>query len=251
MDRRILLGAAFVLCAAGVFGLLNSNKSEPAPLPVVNIKVDEIPVWIARVPLSRGDKISPVDLQASVVTRDIAIANGVITSELFKLQEGAVAGMDMEANAIIAENQLLVPGQPEYTELLLGKDMVPYPINIDDSDGLTAMLTPGDVVDVVLIASPDQNLATSKSLNSFRGLSVTPLLQNRRVLEIKSGSGDDRTVVVSLTKEEVTHMMIARRIGLLDVYKSTETALPEVRVSDVLSDFTTVTELRGQNRDEN
>ena len=251
MDRRILLGAAFVLCTAGVFGLLNSNKSEPAPLPVVSVKVDEVPVWIARMPISKGEKISPVDLKASVVPREVAIASGVITSELFTLKEGAVAGVDIEFDAIIAENLILVPGQPEYTELLLGKDMVPYPINIEDSDGLTAMLTPGDVVDVVLIASPDQNLANSQNLNSFRDLSVTPLLQNRRVLEIKSGKGHDRTVVVSLTKEEVTHMMIARRIGLLDVYKSTDTALPEVRVSDVLSDFTTVTELRGRNREEN
>ena len=168
----------------------------------------------------------------------------------FILRDGTLAGMDIDQGSIVAENQLLVPGQSGYVELLLGKDMVPYPINIDDSAGLTRLLTPGDIVDVVLIASPDQNLAASPNLSSFQKLSVTPLLHNRRVLEIKPGSGNNKTVVVSLTKKEVTHMMIARRIGLLDVYKSTETILPGVRVSDVLSDFTTVTELRGQTREE-
>ena len=249
MDRRILLGAAFILCSAGIFGLLNNALSKTTATPTVaETEIDEIQVWFARSPMTKGSKISPVDLKAGIVSREYALANGIDTVERFTLPDGAIAGVDFDANAIVAENLLLIPGQPEYIELLLGEDMVPYPVNIDDIDGLTELLTPGDLVNVVLIASPDQNLANSQNLNSFKGLSVTPLLQNRRVLEIKSGNNDRRTVVVGLTKEEVTHMMIARRIGLLDVYKSTENALPEVRVSDVLSDFTSVTELRGSSR---
>ena len=55
MDRRLLLGAAFILCAAGIFGLLN-RSSEPEPVPIADITQDEIAVWLARVPLKKGTR---------------------------------------------------------------------------------------------------------------------------------------------------------------------------------------------------
>ena len=247
MDRRILLGAAFVFCAAGVYGLLTRAEKEVAPVaePLPEVVMTE--VWVAKQPVKRGEKINPVRLQAQRVALEVAQEAGVVSEKRFAIQEGAVAGMDFAVGTIIAENQLLVPGQPEYLELLLGADKVPYPISFESNDVIITMISPGDYVDVMLIASMDQNLAARKTLNSgsFEGLSVTPLLKKRRVLEIKEPDSGNSTVVISLEKKDISRMMIARRIGLLDVYKSGQSPLSEAHVSDVLKDYTRVTELRG------
>ncbi|MFK0573727.1 Flp pilus assembly protein CpaB [Endozoicomonas sp.] len=245
MDRRILLGAAFIFCAAGVYGLLtNTGKVvEPVAEPLPEVTMTE--VWIVKQPVKRGEKMNPVRLQAQRVAPEVAQKAGVLSEKRFAIQEGAVAGMDFAAGAIIAENQLLSPGQPEYLELLLGPDKVPYPISFESNDAMITMISAGDYVDVMLIASVDQNLAARKTLNSFEGLSVTPLLKKRRVLEIKEADSGNSTVVISLEKKDISRMMIARRIGLLDVYKSGQSPLSEAHVSDVLKDYTSVTELRG------
>lgn len=248
MDRRILLAVAFILGATGVYGLLTSMNKE------VETQVVDAPpvpamteVWITNHPVKKGEKINPVVLKATSVLTETAREAGVTGEARFEMQEGAVAGIDFAQGTIIAENQLLLPGQSEYMELLLGPNRVPYPISFEGHDAMVTMIAPGDYVDVMLIASVDENLAEGNNLNSFEGLSVTPLLKKCRVLEVNApaSSGGNSTVVISLAKKEVSRMMIARRIGVLDVYKSGQSPLPEAHVSDVLKDFTSVTELRG------
>ena len=245
MDRRILLGAAFVFCAVGVYGLLNSSKTqelevvkEAPPAPTMT------EVWVAQQPLKKGDVINSVHLKAKMVLEKEAQIAGVMAEKRYEILEGAIAGKDFAKDEIIAENQIVVPGHPQYLTLLMGPDQVPYPISFDGDDAMLTMISPGEYVDVMLIASVDENLANNRSLNSFDGLSVTPLLKKRQVLEIRRDDSNS-TVVISLNKKDISRMMIARRIGLLDVYKSGRSSITEAHVSDVLKNYTSVTELRG------
>lgn len=248
MDRRIILGSAFLLCAAGVFGLLTNRESPTAEPVITDTGATLVEVWMADAEIQKGDGITPVLLKANKVPESEAYEAGVVSVTRFDIEPGTLAGIDFEAGTIIPENKLLMPGQPGHMSLLLGPDRVPYPIEIEGRIALIDILAPGDEVDVVLIASSDQNLAANQSLSSYRGLTVTPLLKARQVVDIRENQSGETTVVIGLSHKEVSQMMIARRIGLLDVYKSTADSMPEMRVGDVLSDFTSVTELRGRER---
>ncbi|AMO55924.1 Flp pilus assembly protein CpaB [Endozoicomonas montiporae] len=248
MDRRLILGSAFILCTAGIFGFLTSNRSAPEENVSAPSGEPFFEVWVAESAINKADVIEPVMLKITKVPESEAYKAGVVNKKRFDIPPGALAGVDFETGSIIPENKLLVPGQPGHMSLLLGPDQVPYPIKIEGQIALIDILAPGDEVDVVLIASSDQNLAANPSLNSYRGLTVTPLLKARPVVDVKESKDDGITVVIALSRQEVSQMMIARRIGLLDVYKSSADAMTEMRVGDVLSDFTSVTELRGRER---
>ena len=246
MDRRILLGAAFVFCTAGVYSLFNTNPSSTEVETVEQVPLAPVmtEVWVTQQALKPGDAINPTDLQAKMVLQEDAQAAGVVAEKRYDIIKGAISGQDFAEGEILAENQLVVPGDPKYLELLLGPDQVPYPISLKDNDAMFTMISPGEYVDVMLIASVDENLATNKNLNSFDGLSVTPLLKKRQVLEVRAEDSNS-TVILSLDKKDISRMMIARRIGILDIYKSGQAPLSEAHVSDVLKNYTSVTELRG------
>ena len=248
MDRRLLLSSAFILYTIGMFGFLTSDRFKPVETVDTPSGEPLFEVWVTETPIAKGDVVDPVMLKITKVPESEAYEAGVVSNERFEILPGTLAATDFDHHTIIPENKLLAPGRPGHMSLLLGPDQVPYPINVEGQIALIDILAPGDMVDVVLIASSDQNMASNPSLNSYRGLTVTPLLKKRPVVEIKESKSDEITVVISLNRQEVSQMMIARRIGLLDVYKSSTDTMPEMRVGDVLSDFTSVTELRGRER---
>ena len=260
MDRRIVLSIAFLLCAGGIYGLLTQQSDQPADEPLTELEQQQpdqrIQVWVAQRPFALGEKIHPADLKAQLLEPDKARAQGITTSELLQLGEGTLAGTYISTGAVILENQLLRPGQPAFTDFLLQPDKVPYPLVLAGNKGYNSILTPGDRVDVVLIATPGRNLADKQVGDAYQGLRVTPVLKSRHVVDIQksenvTGESGNTTVIVALSHKDVSKMMIASRIGLIDVYKSTTSSLPSVEVSDVLSDFTSVTELRGREREVN
>ncbi|MCG8530284.1 MAG: RcpC/CpaB family pilus assembly protein, partial [Desulfovibrionales bacterium] len=165
---------------------------------------------------------------------------------------GSLAGMAMVADTVLTQAHLITPDHPDYIELILKPGMVPYPLQFDKNSGYPLVLAPGDKVDVVMISSLNQNLAEDDDVNSFDGLSVAPLLQSRKVLQVDDGKGGllgdtgKLTVVLELSRPQVSQLMLAKRVGLLDIHKATGVVLPQVRAGDVLPDFSSVVELRGK-----
>ncbi|MGY0217805.1 Flp pilus assembly protein CpaB [Endozoicomonadaceae bacterium StTr2] len=256
MDRRILLVIAFLLCAGGIFGLLNQPDT-PEPQPETSTAVTppqerpRIQVWVATKDYKLGDSINPSDLEPRSLLLDKARELGVTTEKVLQLEEGMLAGSHIRTGTIVAEHQLLRPGQPAFIDYMLRPDKVPYPLTIDGNKGYNGSLVPGDRVDVVLISSPGRNLADKPVGDSYQGLEVTPVLNSRRIVDVRepSAMSSQMTVTIALRPEDVSKMIVASRIGLLDVYKSTTQAVPAIRVEDVLPEFTTIVEMRADQRD--
>ena len=246
MDRRILLGAAFVLSVGGVYGLLTSNKSAEPSVIITEQGETHIPVWLVRRELKKGELFTLDDLKPGTLPEEDALEQGITTKDRFTFEKGSLINEDLPVDAVLSEHHIVKPDDPRYIDLFTAPDMVPYPLSFDKGNGYPLVLNPGDRVDVVMISSLKQNLANKSTVDSFQGLSVAPLLSTRKVLKVDNNRDSESiTVVLELSRKEVSQLMLARRVGVLDVHKSTTTPLPRVRAGDVLPDFSSVTELRG------
>ena len=250
MDRRLLLGASFLLCAVGVFGLLRSLTSGAEEIPVVYEAQPEetensINVWTVGRTLEKGDEIHRQDLQPAVISSEMAQQYGINRDNRFTLPSGSLAGTPLTEGSVVTQKQLVAPGDSGYFQLLLGEDMLAHTLDVSRSDFVAGNITVGDRVDIVLIASPDYNLAANERSGSHRSLSLSPIIRARRVLDMSS-KGD--SLVIGLTPNEVSRVMLARRAGILKVLESKSAPLPGMHVNDVLPGFHSVRELRGGNR---
>lgn len=250
MLRRLLLVAAFLFCAVGVYGLLagSSGGAENRPATVTTDSRTEVEVWQARHTLAKGAPVSFQDLESFRFIKDKDERPSP-----FEIKPGAIARAEISAGTRMTNQLLVAPGDADYIDHLITPGMIPYPFTVAGSSH-QGVLTPGDRVDVVMIASLEQNLASGTQLTDFRGLSIGPLLTQRRVLAVEgkavleTSASAESTIILELSRDEVSRLMIAKRIGVLDIHKSVGTALPTVRTGDVLPGYSSVTELRGTER---
>lgn len=255
MLRRLLLVGAFVFCAIGVFGLLNNNdKSEPASVAAVH-QEKQVQVWRARRTLTGGERVTRQDLEAAMITPPPGQNQQKEQPTLTLLKPGAIARESIIAGTRVTDLLLVTPGDPDYINHLIKPGMIPYPLTINGSN-YQSVLASGDRVDVVMIASLEQNLANNAKLSGYRGFSIGPLLSGLRVLAVQDAplldtGKKDSTVILELSRDQVSRILVARRIGQLDIHKSTGVALPTVRTGDVLPGYSSVTELRGAERQVN
>ena len=134
--------------------------------------------------------------------------------------------------------------------------MSPYALTINRKDFIGSGISVGDIVDVLILTSDEQNISeTSRSdyIKSFRSLSVSPLLRNIRVLAIEEEDVEILSLTIELNREHIAKMVIARRIGIVEIIKSSGNAFysngsMNADTHDVLPNFKSVTEIRGPNK---
>ncbi len=250
MSRRVLLFLAFFLIIGGGYGLL--TKEDKQPKETAQVELIEFSAWRASRSLQQGEPVTAADLRPVTLSQQQAEQLGLTSQERFSLINDSLAAQPIAAGSIVSEQDIAGPDHPEYVELLLAPGMVAYPVTFAGNTGYPLVLSPGDFVDVVMISSLSQNMAENDTVNKFQGLSVAPLLRARKVLKVGENMVEEgqpaiaeTTLVLELSREEVSQMMLAKRVGLLDFHKSIEEPLPQVRAGDVLPDFSSVTELRG------
>ena len=75
-------------------------------------------------------------------------------------------------------------------------------------------------------------------------------MQSLRIISIENSNNTDPAGTLSITaalnRRDAHKMLIASRIGEIDVFKSGSSSLINTRVGDVLSDLTSIIELRGR-----
>lgn len=251
MLRRLLLVAAFLFCAVGIYGLLaGHDKSAPQPQMVVDVVEDNerVEVWKPRQPIAKGSQVALEDLVAS-----LSSAESDQDLPTLKLAPGAIAKVDIAPETSVTKQMLVMPDDPEYIDYLITPGMIPYSLTLPSGSNYQSILTPGDRVDVVMIAALEQNLASGTQLTDFRGLSIGRLLSGLRVIALSKagffkGSSEGGSVVLELNHEQLAKLLLARRVGVLDIHKSTGAEQPVVRTGDVLNGYSSVTELRGNRR---
>ena len=258
MKRRLILITTFVLGAAVLWALLPEDDNDESNSETS--QNETVLVWAAYAPIDKGETITLAHVRPARIPYEQAQELGAtrfpITEDI-----GYIATIDFESGDIVSQKDLCtfggeIPEAQECQKLISNQDKTPYPITIKSSSDLRDLIKPGDHIDVMLIATPDHSLAYREELDSYQGLSAIPLLRQQIVVQVPplkdeeeySGKSVEQTVIVALTPENAAKVMVAKRIGALDIHKSTRVPLPETDVSKIVPDFSIIKELRGNIR---
>lgn len=259
MKRRLILITTFVLGAAVLWVLLpeNDNSGESDTEASHN---ESVLVWAAYAPIDKGETITLAHVRPARIPYEQAQELGATRFPITE-ETGYVATVDFQSGDIVSQRNLCtfngdIPEAQECQKLISDQDKTSYPLIIKSSSDLRELVKPGDYIDVMLIAKPDTSLAYREELTSYQGLSAIPLLRQQVVVQVPSlkdeeeysGKAVEQTVVVALTPENAAKVMIAKRVGVLDIHKSTRVPLPETDISKIVPDFSIIKELRGNIR---
>ena len=259
MKRRLILITTFVLGATVLWALLPEDDSSDED-SAQDSQNESVLVWAAYAPIDKGETITLSHVHPARIPYEQAQELGATR---FPINDdiGYVATVTFESGDIVSQKDLCTFGgeiseAQECQKLITNQDKTPYPITIKSSSDLRNLIKPGDHIDVMLIATPDQSLAYREELTSYQGLTAVPLLRQQIVVQVPplkdeeeySENNIEQTVIVALTPENAAKVMVAKRIGALDIHKSTRVPLPETDISKIVPDFSIIKELRGNVR---
>ncbi len=261
MGQKVILLVAFLAIGVGVYGLTGNLFKQPMPPPErVEIeqspRIEQVLVWAFTRDIDTKEVVSVQDVERLQVPENDAIRNQWLLASEPKpaIEPGSVVRSSLNAGQPFKSSLVVAPNSPEFIDLIITPGYIPYSYLANTEAVYGGLIKVGDFVDIVSLTSLKQNLAHGEVMTDFRGVTVNPLLIRRRVLQVEAPTleGKARTevnVVLELTKEDVAKMVIAKRIGLLELHKSMSAdSQHHADTGDVLPDFFSVTELRGNAR---
>lgn len=255
MSQRIFFILAFLAIAVGVLGLsgfFQSKNTTASNISNVSIQVAQL-----KNPVSRGTMITADNIRYLRLREDDALQQGIVADVIINQVPGMVAKRDLTLTDYLSMGDFIVPGDPGYLDAVIEDHMTPYALTIERKDFIGSGISVGDHVDVIILTSDEQNIGeTSRSnhIESFRSLTVSPLLRNVRVLAIDEEEEEELLpLTIELDRDQVAKMVIARRIGIIEVIKSSNASQQKLLgmkadTHDVLPNFQSVTEIRGQSK---
>jgi len=265
VQNKWIFTVAFLAVLFGIIGLF-SRLTVPANAQgnTVTLKTTEqikmVNVWRARSPIPAGQLLSSTlfkqDSLSLVDANDLGLMQGKLT-----ISDDAISRANLMVDDLLQAAHIVTPNTADYIDLLLAPGMTPYPIAVDPFAVYGGQIKVGDYVDVITLMSKSANIASNKRIG-LDEITVSPLLIARRVLAIsaqepaeaviKTQKSNDKTVqqrlIIELTRQEVAQMAIAKRIGIIEIYKSVNATIAEqtrANSKDVLPRSNTITEFRG------
>ncbi len=257
MNSKIVFLFAFAVIFSGV--LILTSESETPQTTVEAPPVEPtVTFWVAARPMEKAGFVKRQDIKRITLPASKAAELGVTENIDFSLALDAIAAANIDAGKAVFPQDFLTQEDPGYIDTIIQPEQVAYPLEIKDPVAMLSNLSPGDYIDLVILTSSHQNVVEEGVNHAFKSLEVAPLLSYKRLLSIKQsavGENSDEvnsaTLFVELSREDVARMLIAKRVGEIEVFKSSglkQASESRAVTRDVLSGYHTVNELRGANR---
>jgi pilus assembly protein CpaB len=269
----IIAFVAILLSLIGLFNNLSSTKASDLQgsqsLPEKTIVFTQ--VWRSTTPIKAGKTLSKIHFTSEKLPLTEALQQELKTGPL-NFIKASVIGNNMAADELLLNNNIVPPTDANYINLILTPGMTPYPLQLDALAIYGGKITAGDFIDVITLTSKNTNIANNKRISDFADITVAPLLVSRRVLAVygdaaltdllpsdkktvkqtnKSNAAkksEKTTLILELSRPDAAKMAIAKRIGIIEIYKSVGLAIAEgtrAVTKDVLPELNTITEFRG------
>lgn len=262
MRQNMILLIAFISIAIGLFGISESYFNPKETETEAKIEVQEeskITVWLMKEPLKEGEQITLANVYKKQIVESKANEVGIYQDVEIEIKPGDVVRQDFARDDYFTQQSIVNKKSPEYIDLILKQGMVPYPFATNISTVYGGVIDVGDYIDVISLTSLEQNFADNERVDSYRSVSVSPLLTAVRILAVedvgKSIDKNNVTLVLELSRSDIAKMVIAKRVSQLEVHKSSiesfgghNLSVHKADTGDVLPDYFSVTELRGKER---
>ncbi|WP_028021813.1 Flp pilus assembly protein CpaB [Enterovibrio calviensis] len=254
MSQRVFFVIAVLTIIIGLLGLTGMFRFNQTA--VVDTSIPTFQVAQLEAPLAKGELLKRTNVRYFRVREQEAMTKGIAQDTSLELVAGMIAAKDISNSTFVTQSDFISPGDKGYIEAAIEPGMTPYSFGLTSRDFLGSGISVGDHIDVLVLTSDEQNIGESgrnNAIQSFRTLSVSPLLQNVKILAIEGESNsktEDLPITIELAREQIGKMVIARRIGVIEVIKSlNQTTLGmNADTHDVLPNFKSVIEIRGQDK---
>ncbi|MCZ2722860.1 hypothetical protein O1D97_14895 [Marinomonas sp. 15G1-11] len=256
MGQRGIFLIGFICVFLGAFGLY--LQMQKAPVAVSNtVALEEekkIRVILSNQDLIKGTPVKPEYFRYSYVSESDALENGIAEDLTIEFGPGMLLAKDMHKDEYLAYHFLLSPGDINYIDSQLAEGMSPYALEIAKDNFYGSGINVGDLIDIVVLTSDEENIGNSGRdgrIDSFRTLAVSPLITQAKVLNIDTlpETRQELSLTIELSREEIAKMIIATKIGLVEVFRSSPSVelsnTTRAKTQDVLSDYQSVLEYRG------
>jgi|GEM_PF-2944543 len=229
----IYLALTFSLCGLiGIYFVLSSQVvAQTKDSAVVEPKVAVLSLNTA---LKQGRKLQLKQLtwlQLPQSQADQLI--GYINRKDFNQQRflNAIARRDLNADAVIRNDDLISTNEPGYFAASLAKNMRAVAIKVDPQSAIAGLIQPGDHVDVLLFHELQRNSDQDKWLIASSS-SVKTLISNVRLMALDDSASKQQeasqtsykdkfskqsTVTLEVTSIQAEQLAVAERIGKLSL----------------------------------
>jgi pilus assembly protein CpaB len=263
MNSKLVIVIAMCAIGLGVYGL-TSSEPEKKVAPAVEVQEQKLKVFVASQDISKGDEITRDKVSIEWVSVSEANLKGIDKDLVLTFDTINLARNNIIKNRIIYPESVVTPESQEYLDFITTPGFVPFPLEVDTSSIIGGVIHSGTLVDVLALASTQQNMAETERVSQFKGITLTPVLMSIKVLRVsannqesevvnkelaKNKSDNKALIVLELTQKQVATLTIAKRIAQLEVHKSLGNPTKQqlsADAGDVLEDYRAIKEFRAE-----
>lgn len=254
MKVKLIIVLAVMTILFGLYGL-GESLSLFTPQKIQPAKEVKIKVWRLKKEVNMSEEINRHMLALELMPEQKANALSFSEDVTLDLIPGTVFKSELKKGTYISMSDLITPEEDGYIDYVIAPERIPFPITVDPSSITGGVIRSGTIVDILALTSP-QNMNNS-TRNVKKSVSITPIFTGVKVLQVKRSvikgnrSNDVETEVISLilelTREQATKLIVAKKIADIEVYKSTgkyDSSDLQADAGDILKDFNAITEYR-------
>ncbi|OIQ25106.1 RcpC/CpaB family pilus assembly protein [uncultured Vibrio sp.] len=230
MNSKIIISLAFVAISIGLYGVVNAPGESMPVQPEVPTKVVTYKVWQLTHPAVKGQQLKRSDFEIKHLSQAQASPLGIDQDIELNWNGPVFAVRDIAANEWVDPNMLTSPGDSQYLQAVIQPGFVPYNVTVPGKDVLGGTIAVGDLVDISVLSTPDQNLSSEDTVSDIQHLTMTPLLAQVLVLDMVSSEKavstltlekeTQVTLILQVSNQQLAQLTVAQRIAEVAVHKS-------------------------------
>ena len=197
-------------------------------------RVQKVEVLIASSNIESGRVFSSSSFEwKSVDKSELNKLVSYIARDSFDIQSlhGSVINGDFKKGRIISSDDFIFPDNGGYLSLVLKEGYRAVSVPVDQVTASSGLIGPGDWVDLVLIASKEEELRTNNNdtqdlyvktiLEKVKVLAFNDAVRHDKYLEVQKGNKgfvpDDSAVTLQVSALEANKIILAKQLGTLSM----------------------------------
>lgn len=226
MPLRVII-AAILLVASGGLGWLAFQVLNPVSAEAVERPVAQMRLLVAAQALQTGVLLKDSDLREREVPADQVPEGAVLAGEdAMPEVRGAMLRRYLDAGAPLVRGDVLRPRDRGFLAAVLSPGARAVSIGVDAKTGASGLISPGDIVDVILTqefqrgeASEGRRLVAETVLTGIRVIAVDQQIAQGAPTPTpglpSTGSRVASTVTLQVTPDQSERVALAERMGRL------------------------------------
>lgn len=207
---------------------------QPVAEELTETKVKKVEVLIASSDIASGRVFSSSSFEwKSVDKSELNKLVSYIARDSFDIQSlhGSVINGDFKKGRIISSDDFIFPDNGGYLSLVLKEGYRAVSVPVDQVTASSGLIGPGDWVDLVLIASKEEELRTNNNdtqdlyvktiLEKVKVLAFNDAVRHDKYLEVQKGNKgfvpDDSAVTLQVSALEANKIILAKQLGTLSM----------------------------------